>query len=74
MPGPIKSKYHKAEKEKKFVSMLVDVFAQTKPALSIMDAIVGMEGEGPNEGKPRELGVILASQDTVALVQRLKKD
>jgi len=67
VPGPVKSTYHNAEKEGKFASMFVDVFAYAKPALCIMDGIVGMEGEGPSEGRPREIGVILASEDAVAL-------
>ena len=32
-----------------------------------MDAIVGMEGNGPNAGQPKKVGLILASKDSVAL-------
>ncbi len=38
-----------------------------RPRLAVMDGIVGMEGRGPTNGKPRQLDVILASQDAVAL-------
>jgi uncharacterized protein (DUF362 family) len=38
-----------------------------KPKLTVMDGIVGMEGRGPTNGKPRRLDVILASRDAVAL-------
>jgi len=38
-----------------------------KPKLTIMDGIVAMEGRGPINGKPRALGVILASTDPVAV-------
>ena len=50
-----------------FSNMLVDIFAAVKPQLTIMDGIVAMEGEGPASGSLRNLGVILASRDTVAL-------
>jgi ferredoxin len=32
-----------------------------------MDAVVGMEGEGPAGGTPRQVGAILASADSLAL-------
>jgi hypothetical protein len=32
-----------------------------------MDGIVGMEGRGPANGKPRRMDVVLASRDSVAL-------
>jgi uncharacterized protein (DUF362 family) len=37
------------------------------PKLCIMDGIVGVEGRGPTNGKPRRLGIILGSSDAVAL-------
>lgn len=50
-----------------FCQMLVDVFSSIKPRLTIMDGIMAMEGEGPASGTMRNLGVVLASQDAVAL-------
>lgn len=50
-----------------FNQMLVDVFSTVKPDLTIIDGITAMEGMGPAAGKLRNLGVILASRDTVAL-------
>jgi uncharacterized protein (DUF362 family) len=38
-----------------------------RPSLAIMDGIVGMEGRGPANGKPRRMDVILASRDSAAL-------
>ncbi len=38
-----------------------------RPKLAVMDGIIGMEGRGPTNGKPRRMDVILASQDSVAL-------
>lgn len=46
---------------------IVDLFSLVKPHLNIMDAIWGMEGDGPAAGNPRNVGLILASRDAVAL-------
>jgi uncharacterized protein (DUF362 family)/Pyruvate/2-oxoacid:ferredoxin oxidoreductase delta subunit len=50
-----------------FSQMLVDLNLLLKPRLYIMDAIIGMEGNGPLTGDPRPVGVILASTDPIAL-------
>lgn len=50
-----------------FSQMLVDLFSCVPPYLTIMDAVVGMEGEGPSSGAPKNIGLILASPDAVAL-------
>jgi Pyruvate/2-oxoacid:ferredoxin oxidoreductase delta subunit len=47
--------------------MLVELCALIKPRLTIMDAVVGMEGNGPGSGEPRDIGLVLAGQDPVAL-------
>lgn len=38
-----------------------------KPALTIADGILGMEGDGPSAGTPIHLGVLSASADTVSM-------
>lgn len=48
-------------------AFLVRVFAVLKPGLTIADAVVAMEGNGPAHGRPAPLGVLLASRDAVAL-------
>ena len=45
---------------------LVDLNRVYKPDLSIIDAVIGMEGFGPTGGSPKYVGVILASKDPVA--------
>lgn len=50
-----------------FAALLVELYQIIKPGLTIMDAIVGMEGEGPANGKPRNLGLIFAGTDCVAI-------
>ncbi|MBQ6893082.1 MAG: DUF362 domain-containing protein [Clostridia bacterium] len=50
-----------------FAKMLADLNLMLKPRLHIMDGVVAMEGNGPQSGTPRKVGVILASTDSVAL-------
>lgn len=50
-----------------FASLIVGIAAVVKPAFSLMDGIIGMEGPGPANGRPRHLGLLLASCDALAL-------
>jgi len=50
-----------------FASLMVGILALTMPSFSIMDGIIGMEGPGPANGKPRHMGLILASEDALSL-------
>jgi len=50
-----------------FGEALVDIFSVRPPELSIMDAVLGMDGNGPNAGRPRHVGLIGMSGDAVAL-------
>ncbi len=68
IPGLTKAKYHSIfYKKNEFADMLIDILLLTKPNLVIIDGVVGMQGEGPSGGDPVELGVILASENSVAL-------
>lgn len=50
-----------------FASMILDLYLFLKPRLTVMDGIVGMEGNGPGNGDPRHMGLIFASSDAVAM-------
>lgn len=50
-----------------FMRMLVELCALLKPRLTIMDAVIGMEGNGPGSGDPRPIGVVIAGRDPVAV-------
>jgi len=50
-----------------FSQMLVDLNLLIEPRLYIMDGIVAMEGNGPRNGTPRPMHVLLFSTDPVAL-------
>lgn len=68
MPGLTKAGFHaRLSDERSFSRMLVDLARLVTPALSIMDAVVGMEGNGPRNGRPLPTGLLLLSTDPVAL-------
>lgn len=46
---------------------LVDLNKLLKPKFAVMDATIGLEGNGPKSGFPKEMGLVLASGDLVAL-------
>ena len=50
-----------------FARVLVEICDAVRPALSIADAVVGMEGSGPSHGEPRNFGFIAAGADPFAL-------
>jgi uncharacterized protein (DUF362 family)/Pyruvate/2-oxoacid:ferredoxin oxidoreductase delta subunit len=68
VPGIAKAVFHARMRNlTHFALMLLDITSLVKPALVLMDAITGMEGDGPSAGQLRDVGVILASRDSVAL-------
>ncbi|SDI22884.1 DUF362 domain-containing protein [Desulfosporosinus hippei] len=68
IPGLLKAEYHlKMFKISDFADLLVDIASWVNPSLSIMDGIVGMEGDGPSAGSPRNVGALLMSTDPYAL-------
>jgi len=68
LPGAQKARLHKAAGcAERFHEMLVDVFRLRVPDLFIVDAVVGMEGNGPAGPDLREIGLILASDNGVAM-------
>lgn len=68
--GKRKPRWHLAigEDREAFARMLVDLYLLLRPRLTIVDGIVGMEGDGPgSSGDPRHIGLIFASSDCIAL-------
>ena len=43
------------------------LYTLLKPQLTIMDARIGIEGNGPTKGKPVKLGLLLTSNDALAV-------
>lgn len=50
-----------------FSQMLLDLLTLIKPRLSLVDAVIAMDGDGPSHGRIRPVGAILASDDAVAI-------
>jgi uncharacterized protein (DUF362 family)/Pyruvate/2-oxoacid:ferredoxin oxidoreductase delta subunit len=71
VPGPKKPLWHlkAGRNQKTFAKILVDIYEVIRPPLTVLDGIVGMEGNGPNSGRPIPIGLILASGDSLNLDQ-----
>ncbi|MBF2078236.1 MAG: DUF362 domain-containing protein [Synechococcales cyanobacterium T60_A2020_003] len=68
VPGKMKAWWHmEAGKDhERFGQMLVETARAIAPDLTIVDGIIGHEGNGPSGGEPRALGVLAASDDVFA--------
>lgn len=68
VPGMKKGQYHALYPDiLEFSKLLADITGFIRPRLYIMDAVYGMEGNGPQSGDPRKIGALLLSTDPVAL-------
>lgn len=66
--GGAKGRYHAHFPSPRAMSdFLVRIYAALKPDLTLVDAVVAMEGEGPSNGAPREVGLLIAGEDGVAV-------
>jgi uncharacterized protein (DUF362 family) len=62
LPDKFKAKYHARGISK----VIVDINTVVKPALTVIDGFIGMEGKGPVDGSPVKMDVVIASRDVVA--------
>ena len=62
LPDKFKGKYH----AKGISKVVVDINTVLKPALTVIDGFVGMEGKGPTDGTPVKMDLIIAGKDVVA--------
>jgi len=46
-----------------FATMLVELYEAIRPAVTIVDAVVAMEGQGPGSGQPRQVGLLIAGSN-----------
>ena len=68
IPGSVKAEYHYRFPEyADFADMLVDLCECFRPRLNLCDAVVAMEGNGPTQGTPRQIGALLASKSPYCL-------
>ena len=68
VPGKEKAFWHfaRGKSHERFCEMLLGIYKLLDPVISIIDAVVGMEGMGPLSGSPRKLGCLVASADPIA--------
>lgn len=64
VPGLQKPEFHCRFPDKRdFGMMLTDLCETVRPQITIVDAIVTMEGNGPSGGRPRPMGVVLGGRN-----------
>ena len=68
LPGAQKARLHQiAGSPERFHDLIVEVFRLRVPDLFILDAVIGMEGNGPASPDLRKIGLVLAADNAVAL-------
>ena len=68
IPGLLKAEMHNRYQDlEHFSGMLLDLCQTVHPDLTIVDAVEGMEGDGPSGGTPRHVGRTLAAENPYAL-------
>ena len=50
-----------------FANLVLTIYKTVDPVLTIADGITAMEGNGPGSGDPREVGLLFASQNGLAM-------
>jgi len=51
---------------RKFERRLIALYEKLSPKLAVIDAIVGSEGDAPIHGRPKSMGLVLASKNPVS--------
>lgn len=68
LPGSLKRDVHVVAPSGPMMGQaLVDIYAAVRPVVQVMDAVVAMEGPGPSQGRPRNVGWIMGARDGMAL-------
>lgn len=69
VPGKMKAWWHMeaGQDADRFGEMIVETAKAIAPDLTILDGIIGHQGNGPSGGEPRQLGILGASTDVFAL-------
>ena len=67
VPGLEKAQYHfQVQNAEQFGDLLVDLNEYIRPRINIIDAVTGMEGDGPTGGEPRHIGALIGSDSPYA--------
>ena len=67
--GPYKIEKHLncRDNTELFATMLLELYNIVKPSFNIVDGIYGMEGDGPTDGVPRKLNMLICGNDGIAV-------
>jgi len=67
--GKRKAVWHfvKGKRERDFCQLLIEVFRYLEPALTIIDAVMVMDGPGPIRGRAKPLGYLIGGTEPMAL-------
>ncbi len=66
--GREKASWHlRAGTNDNFANLLIDVHLIVNPTLTILDGVIGMEGNGPSNGKVKEFNLLAVSENAFAL-------
>lgn len=66
VPIKIRKEAHLLTKNN-FAEALIDIYSAIEPDLAVMDGVVCMEGDGPLQGKQKNLGIVSSSFDCASL-------
>jgi uncharacterized protein (DUF362 family) len=58
--------FRKGDTAEEFAGMILGVYRYLRPALTIIDGIVAMHGQGPINGKSKPLGWLIGGLDPIA--------
>ena len=69
VPGRLKAGWHYnvGLNREKFASFLLDIYNGIKPSFTILDGVIGMQGDGPTSGEPYNFGIIGACVDALTM-------
>ncbi|MBN2453606.1 MAG: DUF362 domain-containing protein [Candidatus Omnitrophica bacterium] len=59
--------HSRAPREEDLAKVLVKVHSIVRPALTVVDGILAMEGDGPSAGRPKAMNAVIAGEDAVAI-------
>jgi len=65
--GAGKARLHQARGAGALWRLLAELARAVDPDFGLVDGVVGLEGNGPSDGRPRHVGLLAASTDLVAL-------
>jgi uncharacterized protein (DUF362 family)/NAD-dependent dihydropyrimidine dehydrogenase PreA subunit len=68
VPGMTKFSYHaRFNSNEEFADLLLDVLLAANPSLHVVDAVDGMDGDGPRQGDVRRMGIIAIGENALAV-------